>query len=183
MKTVMVIPTYWARESATGWQPGDAVYDHPTPIDEEVTLREALDSLTVLESNEFSLLILACATTPEIEKAVEERVLEIVQTSKRPVGTYVVSHSHLRDLQAIIAESGNEELADILSLTGYANIRNMCLFVPYVLGAEVVVLIDDDDHSYEYVIEMMQKLFGYRIEKGFVPAFTAFRAGNLGIMD
>ena len=145
MKTVMVIPTYWARESATGWQPGDAVYDHPTPIDQEGTLREALDSLAVLESNDFSLLILACATTPEIEEAVEERVSEIVQAGKRPVDTYVVSHSHLRDLQAVIAESGNEELADILSLTGYANIRNMCLFVPYVLGAEVVVLIDDDE--------------------------------------
>ena len=145
MKTVMVIPTYWARESAIGWQPGDAVYDHPTPIDQEGTLREALDSLAVLDSNDFSLLILACATTPEIEEAVEERVSEIVQTSKRPVDTYVVSHSHLRDLQAVIAESGNEDLADILSLTGYANIRNMCLFVPYVLGAEVVVLIDDDE--------------------------------------
>jgi len=145
MKTVMVIPTYWARESAIGWQPGDAVYDHPTPIDQEGTLREALDSLAVLESNDFSLLILACATAPEIEEAVEERVSEIVQASKRPVDTYVVSHSHLRDLQAVIAESGNEELADILSLTGYANIRNMCLFVPYVLGAEVVVLIDDDE--------------------------------------
>ena len=145
MKTVMVIPTYWARESATGWQPGDAVYDHPTPIDQEGTLREALDSLAVLESNDFSLLILACATTPDIEEAVEERVSELVQASKRPVDTYVVSHSHLRDLQAVIAEFGNEELADILSLTGYANIRNMCLFVPYVLGAEVVVLIDDDE--------------------------------------
>jgi len=145
MKTVMVIPTYWARDSATGWQPGDAVYDHPTPIDQEGTLRAALDSLAVLESNDFSLLILACATTPEIEEAVEERVLEIVRTSKRPVDTYVVSHSHLRDLQAVIAESGKEELANILSLTGYANIRNMCLFVPYVLGAEVVVLIDDDE--------------------------------------
>jgi CRP-like cAMP-binding protein len=145
MKTVMVIPTYWARDSATGWQPGDAVYDHPTPIDQEGTLHEALDSLAVLESNDFSLVVLACATTPEIEEAVENRVSEIVRTSKRPVDTYVISHSQLRDLQAVIVESGSSELADILSLTGYANIRNMCLFVPYVLGAEVVVLIDDDE--------------------------------------
>ena len=145
MKTVMVIPTYWARESATGWQPGDAVYDHPTPIDQEGTLREALESMAVLDGNDFSLVVLACATAPEIEDAVEERVSEIVRTSNRPVDTYVVSHSHLRDLQAVISESGNGELADILSLTGYANIRNMCLFAPYVLGAEVVVLIDDDE--------------------------------------
>ncbi len=141
----MVIPTYWARDSATGWQPGDAVYDHPTPIDQQGTLREALDSMTVLDDNDFSLVILACATAPDIEEAVEQRVSEIVQSSKRPVDTYIVSHSQLRDLHAVIAESGNGELADILSLTGYANIRNMCLFVPYVLGAEVVVLIDDDE--------------------------------------
>ncbi|MEN0021182.1 MAG: ATP-dependent Clp protease adaptor ClpS [Planctomycetota bacterium] len=30
-----------------------------------------------------------------------------------------------------------------------------------------VVLLDDDDHSYEYVIAMMQKVFGHPIEKGF----------------
>ena len=30
-----------------------------------------------------------------------------------------------------------------------------------------VVLINDDDHTYEYVIEMLKSLFGHPIEKGF----------------
>lgn len=30
-----------------------------------------------------------------------------------------------------------------------------------------VILWDDDDHSYEYVIMMMRKLFGHSIESGF----------------
>ncbi len=30
-----------------------------------------------------------------------------------------------------------------------------------------VILWDDDDHSYEYVIMMMRKLFGHTIEAGF----------------
>ena len=30
-----------------------------------------------------------------------------------------------------------------------------------------VVLIDDDDHTYEYVITMMQRLFGHPLEKAF----------------
>jgi ATP-dependent Clp protease adaptor protein ClpS len=30
-----------------------------------------------------------------------------------------------------------------------------------------VVLIDDDEHSYEYVISMMQELFGHSLEKAF----------------
>ncbi|MBP88881.1 MAG: Clp protease ClpS [Planctomycetaceae bacterium] len=29
-----------------------------------------------------------------------------------------------------------------------------------------VVLWDDDDHSYDYVIHMMQQLFGYPLERG-----------------
>lgn len=145
MKTVMVMPTYWARESATSWQEGDAVYDHPTPIDQEGTLGQALESLAVIEEPDFTLVILACATAPEIEDAVERRVSEIVRSSSPPVNTFVISHSHLKALQGVITAAGNGDLASILSLTGYANIRNMCLFVPYVLGAEVVVLIDDDE--------------------------------------
>lgn len=30
-----------------------------------------------------------------------------------------------------------------------------------------VILLDDDDHTYEYVITMMQQLFGYPREKGY----------------
>ncbi len=30
-----------------------------------------------------------------------------------------------------------------------------------------VVLLNDDDHSYEYVIEMLRQLFGHSVEKGF----------------
>ena len=30
-----------------------------------------------------------------------------------------------------------------------------------------VVLLDDDDHTYEYVMAMMQELFGHPVERGF----------------
>lgn len=30
-----------------------------------------------------------------------------------------------------------------------------------------VILLNDDDHTYEYVIEMLRALFGYPIEKGY----------------
>jgi len=30
-----------------------------------------------------------------------------------------------------------------------------------------VVLLNDDDHTYEYVIEMLKALFGHPVEKGF----------------
>jgi ATP-dependent Clp protease adaptor protein ClpS len=33
-----------------------------------------------------------------------------------------------------------------------------------------VILLNDDDHTYDYVIDMLRKLFGYPVEKGFQMA-------------
>ena len=41
-----------------------------------------------------------------------------------------------------------------------------------------VILWDDDDHSYEYVILMMRQLFGLAFEQGFVIAKTVDTAGR-----
>lgn len=42
-----------------------------------------------------------------------------------------------------------------------------------------VVLLDDQDHSYEYVIRMMQELFGYSLEKAFKIAQTVDNDGRV----
>ncbi|RLC72964.1 MAG: hypothetical protein DRI52_02655 [Chloroflexi bacterium] len=145
MKTMMIIPTYWGRESDVGWQEGDAVYDHATPLDTEGTLARALKSLQVLEDRDFQLVILACATGEAIEDEVEAKVRGIVNQTCPGVETFIFSHSHLRAVQKVLEEAGQGEYAALLSLQGYSNIRNMGLFVPLVMGAEVVVLIDDDE--------------------------------------
>ncbi len=145
MKTVMVIPTYWSREKAVGWQPGDIVYDHPTPIDQEGTLAKTLESLRVLDDKDFSLIVLACSTAPDIERDVEDRANELVREVDSPVETFVISHSHLHAMHQALREAKRDDLVDVLSLAGYSNIRNMCLFIPDVLGAEIAVLIDDDE--------------------------------------
>jgi CRP-like cAMP-binding protein len=33
----------------------------------------------------------------------------------------------------------------MLALRGYSNIRNLCLFIPYILDADIAILIDDDE--------------------------------------
>lgn len=33
-----------------------------------------------------------------------------------------------------------------------------------------VVLLDDDDHTYDYVIHMLRRLFGFTVEKAFLMA-------------
>lgn len=41
-----------------------------------------------------------------------------------------------------------------------------------------VVLWDDDDHSYEYVIRMMQELFGFEPQRGYEVARTVDTSGR-----
>jgi len=41
-----------------------------------------------------------------------------------------------------------------------------------------VILWNDNDHSYEYVVEMMQKLFGHPKEKGFLIAKEVDKQGK-----
>lgn len=42
-----------------------------------------------------------------------------------------------------------------------------------------VVLLDDNDHSYVYVIEMLQKVFGYSPERGFKLAQEVDSTGRV----
>src|SRR5271165_404130 len=42
-----------------------------------------------------------------------------------------------------------------------------------------VILLNDDDHSYDYVITMLQRLFGYPPEKGFAMAKEVDTSGRV----
>lgn len=42
-----------------------------------------------------------------------------------------------------------------------------------------VILLNDNDHSYEYVITMLQQLFGYPVEKGYQMAKTVDTTGRV----
>jgi ATP-dependent Clp protease adaptor protein ClpS len=41
-----------------------------------------------------------------------------------------------------------------------------------------LILLNDDDHSYEYVVYMLSRIFGYSREKGFAMACVVDSAGS-----
>jgi ATP-dependent Clp protease adaptor protein ClpS len=45
-----------------------------------------------------------------------------------------------------------------------------------------VILHDDDDHTYEYVITMLQELFGYPREKGYQMAREVDTTGRVVVL-
>jgi len=50
---------------------------------------------------------------------------------------------------------------------------------PKILPPYNVVLLDDDDHSYEYVIRMLQKLFGHSEQAAFQMACEVDATGRV----
>ncbi|MGM0601994.1 MAG: cyclic nucleotide-binding domain-containing protein [Bacillota bacterium] len=144
MKTIMVIPTYWGRHSEVGWQMGDEIYDHPTPIDQEGTLGRTLDSMQVIENTDYELIILVAVTTPELQEEAYKKVEQIVKEHFPPVKTYIIGDGHLSDIKMEYRRL-SEINTSLLSLKGYSNIRNMCLYTAYILEADTAVLIDDDE--------------------------------------
>ncbi|MDD5748411.1 MAG: hypothetical protein PHP64_05115 [Actinomycetota bacterium] len=146
MKATIVIPSYWGRPTGEAFNPGDIVYDHPTPLDEDGTLSRALESISTIEDKNFDVVVLACATSPDIAGQVEEKVERIVSEFKRKgYGIACLSHSFEKSIKQKLTESGNEDFENVISLCGYSNIRNMCLIVAELAGSDIAVLFDDDE--------------------------------------
>ena len=147
MKATMVIPSYWGRESSVGWQEGDAIYDHPTPLDDEGTLQRALESTGVLEDTDFTLAVLAVPTSDDIAEDVEKKVASIINKVQphSAIELFLFGQSHLSRIHTFLEGQGRSEYIDLLKLRGYSPVRNLCLFLPHILESEIAVLIDDDE--------------------------------------
>src|SRR6056297_2546931 len=144
MKTIVVIPTYWGRDSETGWQLGDEIYDHPTPIDEQGTLARTLESMKIIKNKDFELIILAAVTSSELEEQAEQQLQKIIKNHCPAVNTYLIGDKKLNEIKKIY-ENKSKISTDLLCLKGYSNIRNICLYTSYVLEADTAILIDDDE--------------------------------------
>jgi hypothetical protein len=179
MRATIVIPTYWSRPSKELVRPGDAVYDHPTQLDTSGTLERALHSISKLDSNNFNVVVLACATNPEIAEKVEAKVQGIVGAFRGYFPVTVVSHGFEGRLKARVGEAALGETAGLwpamLSLYGYSNIHNMCLVVAELARSEVAVLFDDDQ-VYEdptYIDKVLENI-GTDREGTFIGAITGY---------
>ena len=175
MKTTMVIPSYWAREGSLGTKTTDAVYDHPTPLDEEGTLKRAIESLGILNDSDFDLVVIAVANAEDAETKVEEKVAHIISSTPCPVPVRLFSHSHLRRSHKVLEADGVEGFSSLLALRGYSNIRNLCLFLPHVLGSDIALLIDDDEVFEDPAfISKAREYIGKSMDGGFVGAVAGY---------
>lgn len=91
-------------------------------------------------------MILICPTTPEVEAAAYDQVLRIVGRAQLNAETYLFTAGDLREIAEILSKAGlNDRGAQLLSMFGYSNVRNICLLAASILTADAALLIDDDE--------------------------------------
>jgi hypothetical protein len=143
LKTAIVIPTYWTKPDGLPTDRLLNIYDHPTPLGSSGTLGRTLESLRALKTK-VGVIIIAASTELELAQAVENHVRRLLLpfTDLNPI---LISSSKLQMLRTRLEKIAGSDYANLLSLDGYSHIRNMCLLVPYLLGYEAIILIDDDE--------------------------------------
>jgi hypothetical protein len=139
----MAIPTYWTYPGGEG--PEDLVFDHPTPLDTPGTLRRTLESLIPIVSDRVEVGVVAAATAPGLETAVERRVGEVIASPPLPYPVRLFAASHLSILKDFCQTQGRPEWLSFLSLAGYSLIRNLTLILAIICGAGAMVSLDDDE--------------------------------------
>ena len=132
----IAVPTYWTWPAEKAGEEV-TVFDHPTPLDEDGTLARTLDSFRRLDG-EFRVIVVAAAAHPDLGERVQEHVASILQPFASDLPLYLASPANVGGLNACLDKP-------VLRLDSYGNIRNVQLAVPYALGADVVVGIDDDE--------------------------------------
>jgi hypothetical protein len=139
----VAIPTYWTYPGGEG--PEDLVFDHPTPLDTPGTLRRTLESLIPLASPGVEVGVVAAATAPALEAAVEHRVREVIGSPPLPYPVRLFGAAQLQILQDFCRSHGRKEWLPLLSLAGYSQIRNLTLVLATICGAGAMISLDDDE--------------------------------------
>ncbi|MHB8894886.1 MAG: hypothetical protein ACYC99_06870 [Candidatus Geothermincolia bacterium] len=178
MRATIVIPSYWSRMSNVPFDQKDVVYDHPTPLDMSGTLERALESIKILKNRDFNVVVLACSTATDIQAMVEEKVDNIVMRFKDQFPVVTVSHSFEAQIKERLVDAGRDGAGvdpETVSLSGYSNIRNMCLIVTELMGSEAAVLLDDDEiyEDPEYLDKVFENI-GTQHEGKFVGALAGY---------
>ena len=143
MRICLAVPTFWTHPGGQGKE--EIIYDHPTPLDAEGTLVRFLNSALTLTSASTSVVVVAAATADSLQTALEQRVMDLLANYPQSRKPLLFSYSHLKKLHSFCDQQGHGEFLDLLSLTGYAAIRNLTLVVANLLAADIMVSLDDDE--------------------------------------
>jgi GT2 family glycosyltransferase len=138
----VVIPTFWTRRRGQQQDQLLGVYDHPTPIDQDGTLPQCLESLAGVSGLGRIVLIVA-ATDPSLEHEATDRVHRMLREFPR-LDSILIGPASLGSLHRRLEQIEFADMIHGVNLVGYGAVRNVGLIASAVLGCDEVVFLDDD---------------------------------------
>ncbi|RJQ28458.1 hypothetical protein C4571_03745 [Candidatus Parcubacteria bacterium] len=146
MKLLFFVPTYWARPSAEGHQEGDEIYDHPTPADTEGTLERTLRSFQLLRDQEWSIVVGIATTIPAVTEKAYQQVKKVIERLDEGLREKinVVGSREVDNIRLLFSGENIGQKSDLFLFRGYPGIRNLGLVTGTASGADIVVMVDDD---------------------------------------
>jgi hypothetical protein len=159
MRICLAVPTFWTFPGGSGEE--DVIYDHPTPLDADGTLNRCLDSLKRFAAVNTAIVVVAAAAADSLQTAVEQRVRDLLKDLPPSQAPLLFSYTHLKKLHSFCKQQGRTEFLDLLSLTGYAAVRNLTLVAANLVNADIMVSLDDDEiiADVNYVTRILDDFF------------------------
>ena len=162
----IVIPTYWTWGRAQPDRPIQTIFDHPTPVDGNSTLPRLLESLTHLTALSsarpvrFRVLVLTAVVHAELASRAEAQVDILIAPFRQH---YPIAQFGPNELQLVhdrLPALGFDPAT--VHLDNYAGVRNCQLLVPHILGAEIIVALDDDEVVAPDYLDLVLEWIGRR---------------------
>jgi hypothetical protein len=139
----IVIPTYWCRARGHVGRPEDAIFDHPTPVDESGTIERCLESLAAVRTHGFRVLLITAPVHPRIASEVERRVERLIEPYRAIYPICQFGPSDLKRVRGTLEREGLDP--GLVSLEAYAQVRNCQILASVLLDSELIVAVDDDE--------------------------------------
>ncbi len=142
MNPAIIIPTFHVPPQRKRREAAQALYDHPTALNESGDLARCLDSLQKV--NGLGQVIILVAAEEGIDEEAAAKVKAVTDAFPQ-MHTLVIARPEAAIVHQRLEQLGLGDLSSEIGLSGYSAVRNLGIVVAHSLGFDAVVFIDDDE--------------------------------------
>lgn len=157
MKTAVVVPTYWGELN----KEEEVIFDHPTPLGSEGTLKVLLDNLATFEEmKDIPVYVVGISNKKELDKDVEKCLVEYLKEYKNKLKIELYSHSYLEKCKNKLKDNKKKYLSYLFGFNGYSQARNFSLMPVIANDIDVAIFLDDDEliEDREYFRKVLENI-------------------------
>ncbi len=140
MKKCIVIPTYWGPINENE----EIVFDHPTSLNSEGTLKRLLKNLLGFEevkNRKIQVRIVGVSNRSDLNDEVEKKLIDQIKSFEEDMDIFLYSYSWLDSFKKNISE----DLFELINPVSYSQVRNLCLVSAIETEADIAIFLDDDE--------------------------------------